>query len=175
MAEWQPHLGKNHAPIWSRLRLSREHSSSAYVAIPRKQATSPLRNREVSFAWCRLNGDRLIDHPTVAKCYNCVTISLWADGDWGRKRVNSMVVKLTDRECGTILAALRRWLSYPAARAADSIATKGGTYKPLDDGEIQRLCERIAREPRKRSASPIRLHSSNGTGPRAQAGSRIQH
>ena len=54
-----------------------------------------------------------------------------------------MVVKLTERERDTILAALRRWLSYPAAREADSIATSGGKHKPLDNSEIERLCKRI--------------------------------
>jgi hypothetical protein len=54
-----------------------------------------------------------------------------------------MVDKLTKRERATILAALRRWHSYPAAREADSIATNGGKYKPLDNHEIERLCKRI--------------------------------
>jgi hypothetical protein len=70
-----------------------------------------------------------------------------------------MVVKLTARQRATILAALRRWLSYPAAREADSIATKGGKYSPLDGGEIQRLCKRIT----KRDAAPTRRHSNNGS------------
>jgi hypothetical protein len=48
-----------------------------------------------------------------------------------------MLIKLTERESATILAALRRWLSYPAAREADPLATGGGKYKPLDNGEIE--------------------------------------
>jgi hypothetical protein len=40
-----------------------------------------------------------------------------------------MVAKLTKRQRDTILAALRRWLSYPAAREADTIATNGGKHK----------------------------------------------
>ena len=54
-----------------------------------------------------------------------------------------MLVKLSTRERDTILAALRRWLSYPAAREADSVATDGGRRKPLDNAEIERLCKRI--------------------------------
>ena len=73
-----------------------------------------------------------------------------------------MVVKLTERERGTILAALRRWLSYPAAREADSIATNGGRQKPLDDGEIQRLCKRITEIEMKRDAARIGVRSNNG-------------
>jgi len=73
-----------------------------------------------------------------------------------------MVVKLTDRERGRILAALRRWLSYPAAREADLIATNGGKHKPLDDGEIQRLCKRITGTERKRHATALLHRSNNG-------------
>jgi hypothetical protein len=73
-----------------------------------------------------------------------------------------MVVKLTKRERGTILAALRRWLSYPAAREADSIATNGGKHKPLDDGEIQRLCKRIIKIEMKHDAALLRRQSNNG-------------
>ena len=73
-----------------------------------------------------------------------------------------MVVKVTDRERATILAALRRWLSYPAAREADSTATNRGKHKPLDDGEIQRLFKRISEMARTGKAAPLRRHSSNG-------------
>jgi hypothetical protein len=75
-----------------------------------------------------------------------------------------MEVKFTERERATVLAALRRWLSYPAAREADSIATNHGQHKPLDDGEIQRLCKRISEIASKGSAAPLRRHSSNGAG-----------
>src|SRR5262249_19616605 len=73
-----------------------------------------------------------------------------------------MVVKLTERERATILAALRRWLSYPAAREADAIATNCGKHKPLDDGEIQRLCKRITESERRGDAAPSGCHSNNG-------------
>ena len=69
-----------------------------------------------------------------------------------------MIVKLTERERGTILAALRRWHSYPAAREADSVATNGGQHKPLDNSEIERLYERIIRVGSKRDAR----RSNNG-------------
>src|SRR5262249_61201666 len=72
-----------------------------------------------------------------------------------------MLIKLTQRERATILAALRRWLSYPAAREADSIATNGGKHKPLDDGEIQRLCKRIIKIEMKHVAAPLRRQSNN--------------
>src|SRR5262249_43155484 len=72
-----------------------------------------------------------------------------------------MLVKLTERERATLLAALRRWLSYPAAREADPIATNRGKHKPLDDGEIQRLCKRLSEMDRRGKAAPLR-HSRNG-------------
>jgi hypothetical protein len=74
-----------------------------------------------------------------------------------------MIVNLTKRERATILAALRRWLSYPAAREADSIATNGGKHKPLDDAEIDRLCRRvIAVEPKQGEAHLIRQSKNGG-------------
>jgi hypothetical protein len=73
-----------------------------------------------------------------------------------------MVVKLTRRERDTILAALRRWLSYPAAREADSIATNGGKHKPLDNSEIERLCKRITKIESQRNAAPLPRQSNNG-------------
>jgi hypothetical protein len=75
-----------------------------------------------------------------------------------------MEVKFSERERATVLAALRRWLSYPAAREADSIATNQGKHKPLDDGEIQRLCKRISEMTSKGNAAPLRRHSNNGAG-----------
>src|SRR4029077_7151854 len=52
-----------------------------------------------------------------------------------RNRFDRMIVKLTNAERDTILAALRRWQSYPAAREADLIATNGGKHRPLDNAE----------------------------------------
>ena len=72
------------------------------------------------------------------------------------------MVKLTKRERATILAALRRWLSYPAAREADSLATNGGKHKPLDNAEIDRLCKRITELERKRDAAHFLPQSDNG-------------
>jgi hypothetical protein len=73
-----------------------------------------------------------------------------------------MIIKLTKRERATILAALRRWLSYPAAREADSIATNGGKHKPLDNGEIDRLCKRITELETKRGATHMLGQVNNG-------------
>jgi|SRR5262249_17020003 len=73
-----------------------------------------------------------------------------------------MVLKLTERERATVLAALRRWLSYPAAREADAVATNRGKHKPLDDGEIQRLCKRISGIETRANAASLRRHSNNG-------------
>ena len=56
-----------------------------------------------------------------------------------------MIIKLTSAERDTILAALRRWQSYPAAREADSIATGGGKHRPLDNAEIERICKRMTK------------------------------
>jgi hypothetical protein len=73
-----------------------------------------------------------------------------------------MTTKLTKRERATILAALRRWRSYPAAREADSIATNGGKHKPLDNAEIDRLCKRITELESKRDAAHLLRQSNNG-------------
>jgi hypothetical protein len=73
-----------------------------------------------------------------------------------------VVFRVTERERATVLAALRRWLSYPAAREADLTATNRGKHKPLDDGEIQRLCKRLSEMARTGKAAPLRRHSSNG-------------
>lgn len=81
----------------------------------------------------------------------------------GKTGSPKMIIKLTRRERATILAALRRWLSYPAAREADSIATNGGKQKPLDNAEIERLCRRISELAGKRDAPPVRRQSDNGT------------
>jgi hypothetical protein len=73
-----------------------------------------------------------------------------------------MVVKLTKRQRDTILAALRRWLSYPAAREADSIATNGGKHKPLDNSEIERLCKRMTKIDSKCDTAPSLRQLNNG-------------
>ena len=73
-----------------------------------------------------------------------------------------MIVKLSKRQRDTILAALRRWLSYPAAREADSIATDGGKHKPLDNSEIERLCKRMTNMDGKRDAAHLLGQSNNG-------------
>jgi hypothetical protein len=73
-----------------------------------------------------------------------------------------MLIKLTKRESATILAALRRWLSYPAAREADSIATNGGRQKPLDNVEIDRLCKRITELETKPDVASLHRQSNNG-------------
>ena len=67
-----------------------------------------------------------------------------------------MVLRVTERERATILAALRRWLSYPAAREADLTATNRGKLKPLDDGEIQRLCQRLSETAKRGNAPPFK-------------------
>jgi hypothetical protein len=74
-----------------------------------------------------------------------------------------MIVKLTKAERDTILAALRRWQSYPAAREADSIATGGGKHRPLDNAEIERICKRMTKIERKRDAALLLRQSNNGT------------
>jgi hypothetical protein len=73
-----------------------------------------------------------------------------------------MQIKLTKRERATVLAALRRWLSYPAAREADSVATNGGKHKPLDNAEIDRLCKRITELETKPDVAPLHRQSKNG-------------
>lgn len=58
---------------------------------------------------------------------------------------------LTDRELGTVLAALRQRQQEIELEEAVSwwdwdlrdIATDGGRFKALDVGEIDRLCERL--------------------------------
>jgi hypothetical protein len=78
-----------------------------------------------------------------------------------------MVIALTNAERDTILAALRRWQSYPAAREADSIATGGGKHRPLDNSEIERVCKRLTKIQRKRDAGPLLRQSNNGATLRA--------
>jgi hypothetical protein len=97
-----------------------------------------------------------------ANCYNCVTSPRGLINILGQARIK-MLVKLTKRESATILAALRRWLSYPAARGADSIATGGGKHKPLDSGEIERLCKRITKKEWNRDVALLH-QSTNGDG-----------
>jgi hypothetical protein len=75
-----------------------------------------------------------------------------------------MLVRVTERERATLVAALRCWLSYPAAREADPTATNRGKHKPLDDGEIQRLCKRLSEATRRGNAALLRRHSNNGAG-----------
>jgi len=73
-----------------------------------------------------------------------------------------MLINLTKRERATVLAALRRWFSYPAARDADSIATNGGRHKPLDNGEIDRLCKRINGPNMKPATTRVLDQGNNG-------------
>src|SRR5919106_5161711 len=73
-----------------------------------------------------------------------------------------MIIKLTNAERDTILAALRRWQSYPAAREADSVATNGGKHRPLDNSEIERICKRMSRNETTRNAASSRRQSDNG-------------
>ena len=73
-----------------------------------------------------------------------------------------MIIKLTNAERDTILAALRRWQSYPAAREADSIATNGGQHRALDNAEIERICKRMTRDQKKPDAVPSHRQSGNG-------------
>lgn len=86
------------------------------------------------------------------------------------KQFDQVIIKLTKRERATILAALRRWLSYPAAREADSVATNGGKHKPLDNAEIDRLCRRISELAAKRDAAPLHRQSDNGAHERKVSG-----
>lgn len=55
-----------------------------------------------------------------------------------------MLPKITDRECDTILAALRAWQATPRARLEFyNLATSGGQVTPLTEAEIDELCRRI--------------------------------
>ena len=78
-----------------------------------------------------------------------------------KRRFDQMIIKLTNAERDTILAALRRWQSFPAAREADLIATNGGKHRPLDNAEIERICKRMTRIETKRNATPS-PQSDNG-------------
>jgi hypothetical protein len=73
-----------------------------------------------------------------------------------------MIIKLTHAERDTILAALRRWQSYPAAREADPIATGGGKHVPLDNAEIERICKRMTKTEGKRDGAPLVRQSDDG-------------
>jgi hypothetical protein len=78
-----------------------------------------------------------------------------------KDRFDQMIIKLNKAERDTILAALRRWQSFPAAREADLIATSGGRHRPLDNSEIERICKRMTRTETKRDAL-ARRQSDNG-------------
>ena len=80
-----------------------------------------------------------------------------------------MIVKLTNAECDTILAALRRWQSFPAAREADLIATNGGKHRPLDNSEIERICKRLTGIEKKRDVPSSPDQSGNGAHERTAA------
>ena len=80
-----------------------------------------------------------------------------------------MLIRITERERATILASLRRWHSYPAAREADLIATGDKEHKPLDNSEIERLCERISKG---RRTVKLRPRSNNGAREELSKGSR---
>ena len=80
-----------------------------------------------------------------------------------------MPIKFTSRERATILASLRRWHSFPAAREADSIATSGGKHRPLDNAEIERLYDRIVKQGH---TAPLPLRSNNGVHDKASKRSR---
>jgi hypothetical protein len=96
------------------------------------------------------------------QCYNCVTTPRSLIEIVSLKQFDQVIIKLTKRERATILAALRRWLSYPAAREADSVATNGGRQRPLDNAEIERLCGRISELAAKRDGAPVHRQSDNG-------------
>ena len=53
--------------------------------------------------------------------------------------------------------------SYPVAREADSIATGGGKYRPLDSSEIEKLYERMTKVAGRRDAVPLLRHSNNSS------------
>src|SRR5262249_42471693 len=93
--------------------------------------------------------------------YNCVTLARGLI-EMLLQNPDSIIVlfKLTKRERDT--AALRRWLSYPAAREADSIATHGGKHEPLDTSEIERLCKRFTKIESKRDVAHLPRQSNNG-------------
>jgi hypothetical protein len=54
---------------------------------------------------------------------------------------------VNERELGTVLAALRHWQRETdwGMRWQDDIASDIGKFEPLDDGEIDKLCERLNR------------------------------
>ena len=57
-------------------------------------------------------------------------------------------IKLSPREIGTVLAALRMRQIKGWNEAQEDIATNLGRLKPLGEKEIEALCERINRETR---------------------------
>jgi hypothetical protein len=57
----------------------------------------------------------------------------------------SIAVSISPRQLATILAALRIWQHEESEddRAQDGIATDCGRFAPLDNSEIDALCERL--------------------------------
>jgi len=107
-----------------------------------------------------------LDFSSENNVTNCVTSPRGLIEMPGSEQVRQMRVRLTNVERDTILAALRRWQSYPAAREADSIATNAGKHKPLDNGEIERICKRLSKIERKRHGAPLFRQSNNGANER---------
>ena len=52
-------------------------------------------------------------------------------------------MKLTEQELATVLAALRLWQRYPNTSGLMDIATNGGEFNPLNNNEIDALCQRL--------------------------------
>jgi hypothetical protein len=53
-------------------------------------------------------------------------------------------MKVSAKEVATILAALRDWQRWHLGQAGeDAIATNDGEFDPLDDVEIDDLCQRL--------------------------------
>jgi hypothetical protein len=66
---------------------------------------------------------------------------------------------LDNRELGTVLAALRVWQGMgQVSQSIQDIATDGGTIEPLNNEEIDALCERINGEP----APVVKVRVSGG-------------
>lgn len=72
----------------------------------------------------------------------------------------------TDRELATILASLRTAQAIQQHSALDpeiaEIASAGGTLEPLDDGEVDALCERLNATPSEEIAASAPSGSAKG-------------
>lgn len=107
--------------------------------MPKRSGVKGLTGKQT---WpCRFCGGRhtvqLFVRPGVHFCTSCGN-----EIKRPTQKETRMPLELDERETGTVIAALRHWQTLnDAVRRNSDLATENG--EPLDDDEIDELCERI--------------------------------